>query len=114
MGPNTGGSHSEEALVLRPTTFEVAIEEDGDTGGYITLSCMIYQLQADEQTKTYLWGDASTFESVKIPISDKGVWNRGKKVTYRLLIGDGDLLDPIEFDTEVEASDPVDGGVVAI
>ncbi|MGL6177731.1 MAG: fimbrillin family protein [Tannerellaceae bacterium] len=111
----------DQALMLLPQTFEAKSAQKTD-GAYLTISCKIYQVLADG-TNIYLTGSADQYASLEVPVSSKAlvaggaateVWNRGKKVTYRLLIGGGPVtgLEPIEFTTGVENWHPTDGGVV--
>ncbi|MEG0692210.1 MAG: fimbrillin family protein [Oscillospiraceae bacterium] len=115
---------ADKALILIPQTFtawtpaaDATAPAQGETGAYVKLSCKIYQMLADGTTKQYLVGSADTFADVYIPFSSQKdgteVWNRSKKVTYNMLIGAGNtLLDPIMFETEVEAWVDADGGEI--
>lgn len=115
---------ADKALILIPQTFtawtpatDATSPAQGETGAYVKLSCKIYQMLADGTTKQYLVGAADTFADVYVPFSSQkeGVemWNRSKKVTYNMLIGAGNtLLDPIMFETEVEAWVDADGGEI--
>lgn len=118
------------ALMLLPQTFKAAEVTDMETsptsdseGSYLSIKCKIYQkLGATGTEKSYLYGSASEFTTIYVPISSKGlvasnsaeVWNRGKKVTYNMLIGGGsmgkDLL--ISFGTTVEEWIDANGGVI--
>lgn len=99
--------------VTNPTAYDPAI-----TGSYLSVKCKIYQVLGDG-TKVYEHGDADTFTTIYVPISSQKdisgtmteVWNRGKKITYNMLIG-GSLFDPIEFATSVEEWVDADGGVI--
>lgn len=111
-------SKDNNALMLLPQTFAATADNGTDGNAYLTISCKIYQMLADGTTKVYLKGTADQFDEVKVPVSSQKegaeIWNRGKKVTYNLLIGGGSAtgLDPIEFETTVENWIDVDGGVV--
>ncbi|HAC20803.1 MAG TPA: fimbrillin family protein [Porphyromonadaceae bacterium] len=110
---------ADNALMLLPQTFGALSGEN--EGASLTISCKIYQVLSDG-TKIYLKGSETGFASIDVPVSSMGVadgvatevWNRGKKVTYRLLIGGGPAtgLEPIEFTTGVDSWDTADGGVI--
>ena len=114
--PYTAIGSADKALMLLPQEF-AAKSEQAKNGAYLTISCKIYQVLADGETKVYLHGSESAFAEVKVGISSKKddaeIWLRNKKVTYNLLFGAGDgVLSPIEFETEVEEWQPADGGVI--
>lgn len=110
----------DKALMLLPQTF-AAKSEEAPEGASLTIKCKIYQVLEDD-TPVYLNGDASTFATIEVPVSSIGikdgtdveVWNRGKKVTYNLLIGGGSStgLEPIEFTAQAADWNPADGGVI--
>ena len=105
----------DKALMLLPQEFEAG-SKDGNNGAYLTISCKIYQVLADE-TKIYLHGKQNEYADVVVGISSKlngaEIWQSNKKVTYNLLIGAGaGVLEPIEFNTEVETWQDAAGGVV--
>lgn len=107
---------ADKALMLLPQTFE-AKSEELTNGAYLTISCKIYQVLADGETKVYLHGSESEYKDITVGISSKKegteIWERNKKVTYNLLIGAvGSILKPIEFETTVEEWIPADGGVI--
>lgn len=119
------------ALMLLPQTFEAATitgvgTEPTGNGSYLSIKCKIYQKLGAGDEKSYLYGSAgsddNSYATIYVPISSKGVvedtptevWNRGKKVTYNMLIGGGsmgeDLL--INFGTDVENWIDANGGVI--
>lgn len=113
-----------KALMLLPQVFDAKSEgapEGAPEGAFLTIKCKIYQVLANGNP-IYLKGDASTFAKIEVPVSSKGikdgnaveVWNRGKKVTYNLLIGGGSStgLEPIEFTAQAADWDSADGGVI--
>ena len=109
-----------EALMLLPQTFAAKSKEVPD-GAFLKITCKIYQVLEDG-TPIYLKGDDKTFATIEVPVSSLGikdtspveVWNRGKKVTYNLLIGGGSStgLEPIEFTAKAADWDPADGGEI--
>ena len=110
----------DNALMLLPQQFNATTTTPPtDSGSYLAIKCKIYQVLADN-TPIYLKGDTTSYATVYVPISSKGmvkntsaeVWNRAKKVTYNLLIGGGTILNPIEFTTTVEDWLPADGGII--
>ncbi len=108
--------NADNALMLLPQRFEAKSEELTD-GAYLTISCKIYQVLADGETKVYLHGSESEYKNITVGISSKKeeteIWERNKKVTYNLLIGAvGSILKPIEFETTVKDWIPADGGVI--
>ena len=121
--PYTKIGSDDKALMLLPQGF---VAGDGEnTGAYLTISCKIYQVLANGETKVYLHGSESAFADVTVGISsaisytEEGeqstseIWLRNKKVTYNLLFGAGDgVLFPIEFATTVETWEDADGGVI--
>ena len=121
--PYTKIGSDDKALMLLPQGF---VAGDGEnTGAYLTISCKIYQVLANGETKVYLHGSESAFADVTvgnssaISYTEEGeqstseIWLRNKKVTYNLLFGAGDgVLFPIEFATTVETWEDADGGVI--
>lgn len=96
----------DHALILLPQSFSAT----GENGAYLTISCSIYQ-KLEDGTKVYLHGEEGVPEAVTVKIS--GEWLKNQKITYNLLIGAGaGVLDPIEFVTDVERWDDVEGGVI--
>lgn len=110
----------DKALMLLPQTF-AAKSEGAPEGAFLKITCKIYQVLEDG-TPIYLKGGADTFATIEVPVSSLGikdtspveVWNRGKKVTYNLLIGGGSStgLEPIEFTAKAADWDPADGGEI--
>ena len=97
--------------MLLPQTLEANTENVG-TGNYLTINCKIYQKLADG-IKIYLKGSESKYAPVTVGIS--GEWKRNQKITYNLNIGaTGDILDPIEFETDVETWQPAKGGTIEV
>ena len=98
---------ADKALMLLPQTLTNA-----ENGNYLTISCKIYQKLADG-TKIYLHGSEENYAPVKVGIS--GNWARNQKITYNLNIGaTGGILDPIEFETNVETWQPAEGGTIEV
>ena len=99
---------ADKALMLLPQTLTANVEN----GNYLTISCKIYQKLADG-TKIYLHGSEENYAPVKVGIS--GNWARNQKITYNLNIGaTGGILDPIEFETNVETWQPAEGGTIEV
>ena len=99
---------ADKALMLLPQTLTANVEN----GNYLTISCKIYQKLADG-TKIYLHGSEENYAPVTVGIS--GNWARNQKITYNLNIGaTGDILDPIEFETDVETWQPAKGGTIEV
>ena len=102
---------ADKALMLLPQTLEANTENVG-TGNYLTINCKIYQKLADG-TKIYLKGGDSKYVPVTVGIS--GNWARNQKITYNLNIGaTAGILDPIEFETDVELWDLTEGGTINV
>ena len=100
---------ADKALMLLPQTLTANVEN----GNYLTINCKIYQKLADGITKIYLHGSEENYASVKVGIF--GNWARNQKITYNLNIGaTGDILDPIEFETNVEPWQPTEGGTIEV
>ena len=101
---------ADKALMLLPQT--LTANADVETGNYLTINCKIYQKLADG-IKIYLKGSESKYAPVTVGIS--GEWKRNQKITYNLNIGaTGGILDPIEFETEVEEWQAVNGGTIEV
>lgn len=99
---------ADKALMLLPQTLTNA-----ENGNYLTISCKIYQKLADG-TKIYLHGSKENYAPVKVGISER-TWERNQKITYNLNIGaTGGILDPIEFETNVETWQPAEGGTIEV
>lgn len=102
---------ADKALMLLPQT--LTANADVKTGNYLTINCKIYQKLADGITKIYLHGSESEYLPVTVGIS--GNWARNQKITYNLNIGaTGSILDPIEFETNVETWQPAEGGTIEV
>ena len=102
---------ADKALMLLPQT--LTANADVETGNYLTINCKIYQKLADGITKIYLHGSESEYLPVTVGIS--GNWARNQKITYNLNIGaTGSILDPIEFETNVETWQPAEGGTIEV
>lgn len=101
---------ADKALMLLPQT--LTVNADVKTGNYLTINCKIYQKLADG-TKIYLKGGDSKYVPVTVGIS--GNWARNQKITYNLNIGaTAGILDPIEFETDVELWDLTEGGTIEV
>lgn len=99
---------ADKALMLLPQT----LTANAENGNYLTISCKIYQKLADG-TKIYLHGSEENYAPVKVGIS--GNWARNQKITYNLNIGaTAGILDPIEFETDVELWDLTEGGTINV
>lgn len=102
--------NADKALMLLPQI--LTANADVKTGNYLTINCRIYQKLADG-TRIYLKGNASEYASVTVGIS--GTWARNQKITYNLNIGaTAGILDPIEFETDVELWDLTEGGTINV
>lgn len=100
---------ADKALMLLPQT----LTANGGNGNYLTISCKIYQKLADG-TKIYLKGSKDDYAPVPVGIPER-TWERNQKITYNLNIGaTGDILDPIEFETEVDEWQAVNGGTIEV
>ena len=103
---------ADKALMLLPQTL-TANAANVENGNYLTISCKIYQKLADG-TKIYLKGSKDDYAPVPVGIPER-TWERNQKITYNLNIGaTGGILDPIEFETEVEEWQAVNGGTIEV
>ena len=102
---------ADKALMLLPQT--LTVNADVETGNYLTINCKIYQKLADG-TKIYLKGSKDDYAPVPVGIPER-TWERNQKITYNLNIGaTAGILDPIEFETDVELWDLTEGGTINV
>ncbi len=113
----------DKALMLLPQVFAAwnpLVNSDptvaGQAGAYLAINCKVRQ-QLEDGTFEYLKGDVASYATIYVPISSQNtagdeIWNRAKRITYNLLIGGGSTFPYIEFKTDVEPWEDVDGGVI--
>ena len=99
----------DNAVMLLPQALTAKSDAEAN-GAYFTISCKLYQVDADGAFKGYLFGDADNFAELEIPIGT--TWGRNQIITYNLNIGEGGQLSPITFTTDVVEWDNVEGGTI--